>query len=175
MFSVGDHVVYGRSGVCEVKDIVKRENPATGAVCDYYTLSPLAKQGTIYTPVNNPKVFIRPVISADEANQLIDMIPDMQPEAVRGSSTQQLIEHYRELMNTHDCADLIGLVVSAHAKQEYAEAHNRNFGHIDRRFMEEASDLITTEFSIALGIPKEDVNDYIAARVEKIEDAVEKD
>ncbi|MGN0034792.1 MAG: CarD family transcriptional regulator [Coriobacteriales bacterium] len=166
MFAIGDYVIYGRSGVCEVADIVRRENPATGDLCDYYALSPVARQGTIYTPVDNKKVFMRPVISSEKANALIDEIPSIEPHAIRGSSTQQLIENYRSLMSSHDCADLIGLVVSAHAKQEYAEQHNRNFGHIDKRFMQEAEELISAEFSIALGIPKEDVNDYIAKRVE---------
>lgn len=166
MYAVGEHIVYGKSGVCEVTDIVKRKNPADETLCDYYVLQPIGRKGTIYTPAVNPKVFMRPIITAEEANRLIDTIPSMKPQAEYHQSTQQLVEHYRNLIGTHDCADLIGLVISAHAKKEYAAEHNRNFGHIDKQFMDQASDLISTEFGMALGIPKEDVDDYIANRVE---------
>lgn len=166
MYSTGSHIVYGRSGVCKVCDIVKRKNPADDTMCNYYVLQPLGRKGTIYTPADNPKVFMRPVISAEEANSLIDRISSIKPEKDHHKSTQQLVEHYRSLIGSHDCADLIGLVISAHAKQEYAETHNRNFGHIDKQFMDQASDLISTEFAMALGIPKEDVDGYIANRVE---------
>lgn len=169
MYAVGDYIVYGNSGVCEVTDITKRENPLDGSICDYYVLTPLSRKGfstgTIYTPAENPKVFMRPVISADEANEIIDRIPSMTAEVYHNVSTQQLVDHYQQIMHTHDCGNLIQLVMSIHAKREYAAAHKRTFGRIDSEFMTQAEDLINTEFSIALSIPKEKVNDYIADRV----------
>ena len=166
MYAIGEHIVYERSGVCKVADIMRRENPATGEECDYYVLEPLNEKGVIYTPVDNPKVFMRPILTAEQVEELIDQIPLMKPMANDHHSTQQLIERYRTLLGSHDCSDLISLVVTTYAKKEYAEAHNRHLGNIDRQFMDQARDLISTEFGMALGIPKEEVDAYIAARVE---------
>ena len=40
------------------------------------------------------------------------------------------------------------------------------FGQVDDRFMKRAEELIFDEFSVALGIPKDEVSAYIDARVE---------
>ena len=71
MFNVGDLIIYGGTGVCRVKDIT---HPDFGMPEDrlYYILEPVYQAGTIYAPVDNGKVYMRPVISEEEANELID-------------------------------------------------------------------------------------------------------
>ena len=74
MFSKNDLVVYEDSGVCEISDICElsftEEDPRT-----YYILRPIFfKDDRIYTPVNNPKVTLRPVISREEALSILHSI-----------------------------------------------------------------------------------------------------
>ena len=63
MFRKHDFVVYENSGVCEIEDVKALSfSDAEPRLC--YILKPLfSSDGTIYTPVNNPRIFIRPVIS----------------------------------------------------------------------------------------------------------------
>lgn len=44
------------------------------------------------------------------------------------------------------------------------ESRKRKFGQVDARFMKRAENLLYGEFSVALGIPFDDVQGYIAGR-----------
>ena len=78
MFSVGDKIIYGENGVCTVESIGPLA--MSGAPKDklYYYLSPLIGSGTYFTPVDS-SAFMRPVMSRDEAEALIDSMPGIQP------------------------------------------------------------------------------------------------
>ena len=71
MFSVGDKIIYGENGVCTVESI----GPLTMAGAPkeklYYYLSPLIGSGTYFAPVDSG-AYMRPVMSRDEAEALID-------------------------------------------------------------------------------------------------------
>lgn len=86
MYNVGDLIMYGGTGVCEVKDITRPDFGGTTVEQDYYILQPLYQSGTIYAPVDNEKVFTRPVISAQEADDLISIIPEVHTEIYKSSS-----------------------------------------------------------------------------------------
>lgn len=167
MFEKNQLVVYGGTGVCRVRDITTPNISIAQRGQLYYVLEPLYQAGTIYTPVDSDKVSMREVISKEEAEHLIDLIPGMRAQAFTSSSVQQLAEHYGQSLQAHDCESLIELVMSIYAKKRSAESQKRRFGQVDASFMKRAEDLLYGEFSVALGIPKDTVGDYIAARVEK--------
>ncbi len=164
MFKEGDLIVYGNTGVCRVKGITTPRMDIADEDTLYYQLEPLFQQGVIYTPVDT-KVFMRQVISKETAEELINSIPGIEAEAYHGDSVQQLNEHYAAAMNNHDCATLIELTMSIYTKRANAIEHKHRFGLIDERYMKRAEDMLSSEFSIALGIPKDDVMGYIEKRV----------
>lgn len=169
MFEIGDIVVYANSGVCEIKDIATPRSRAIKKGTLYYFLKPIYGEGIIYCPVDNPKVFIRPVISREEAQRLISMIPTITAEAYHNRSTQLLSEHYGEAINSHDCAELIELVMSIYQKKQNLSGQKRKLGQVDERFMKRAQSLLYGELAVALGIDRDDVEAYIAASVENAE------
>lgn len=75
MFQKGDSVVYGNLGVCKINDLVTRQFEGLDEAHPYYVLKPLYQEGVLYVPADNPKIALRAVLTADEANQLIDSIP----------------------------------------------------------------------------------------------------
>ena len=77
MFQPGELLIYGSTGVCRVLSIDQRQDYVNGVKQNrlYYQLKPLHQVGTIYTPVDNDKVVMRPVISREDAEALIDAIP----------------------------------------------------------------------------------------------------
>ena len=168
MFHIGELIMYGNTGVCRVEELFT----ADGGRADYlekgsryYCLKPLYQTETIFTPVENSKVYMRPIISADEAERLIDTIPDIQVESLDSSSPQELKQYYQTAAKSHDCADLIALTMSIYAKRQSAELKKKKFGLVDERYMKQAEDMLHGEFSAALGIPRESVGSYIAERV----------
>lgn len=165
MYHVGDLICYGDKGVCRVADIAEQDFSGTIKGKLYYTLRPLDQDGIIYTPVDNEKVFMRPVISKEEAEKLIDMIPSIQAEPYHSKVINQLAEHYNASIKTHDCVDLIELTMSLYAKKQEVKELKRKFGVVDERFMKRAEELLFSELAVALDIPKDKVSVYIESRV----------
>ena len=119
----------------------------------------------IYTPAEGGKVPIRPVIPAEEARALLEQIPTLTPEICRGPTLQALAQHYQAAIRTHDCRELLRLMVSIRAKRHQLAAQNRRLGMVDERYMKQAERLLHGDLSVALGIPLEEVQPYIARRV----------
>ena len=168
MFQPGELVVYGATGVCRVESIQQPEphSALQGKTC--YLLKPLYQDGVIYTPVENAKVPIRPVMTREEADALIGQIPTMQTEACRAPTIQALTQHYQSVIHSGDRRDLIQLMMSVYAKQKQAEAQKRRLGMVDERYMKQAERLLYGELAAALDIPFDRVQAYIARRVEEI-------
>lgn len=167
MFQPGELIIYSNMGVCKVMEITVPSFCKVTERRQYYTLAPLEQQGTIFVPVDS-KVFMRPIITKEEADRLIDLIPSIQAEAFHSTVLQELTAHYSEALHSHDCGDLIELVMSIYAKKQYRQAKNQKFGTVDESFMKRAEDLLYGEFSVALEIPKSAVPGYIAARVKAV-------
>ena len=166
MFQPGELVVYGATGVCRVESIDRPNLTGADRGKAYYQLKPLQQDGVIYTPVENSKVSIRPVMTREEANALIDQIPTIQAEVYRAPTIQALTQHYQSAVRSHDHKDLIQLMMSIYAKQKQAEAQKRRLGMVDERYMKQAERLLYGELSAALDIPFDQVQAYIAQRVE---------
>lgn len=167
MYEVNDLIMYGSTGVCKVSNISKPDFAGSDEDRLYYVLEPLYQSGVIYAPVDNEKVFMRPVISEDEARDLIDNIPEIHTEIYKNNSMQQLTKHYQAMIDTHMCLDLLKMTKSIYLKKMDAIKENRNLGQIDKKFMKRAEDLLCGEFAVALHIPREDVQHYIEARLEE--------
>lgn len=166
MYQLGDLILYGGTGVCRVAEIVSKKPSRTEPERLYYVLEPLYQTGSITTPVENGKVFTRPVISREEANALIDQIPTIQVEAYYNQNLQQLESHYRAEMEGHSCLDLLRLTMSTYQKKTERERAKLKFGAIDRRYMERAEALLFGELAVALGIARESVRSYIQDRLQ---------
>ncbi len=165
MFKVGDLILYGSTGVCRVVDITPNGPMGTDQDHHYYELAPLYQNCTIFVPTNTTKVFMRPIITKDEAKRLVDMIPGMQVEVYNDYAMNQLTQHYKASLETHDCYDLLELCMSTYARKKAAEQQNKKFGAIDEKYMKRAEDLLFGELAAALGMDREQVNEYIAEKV----------
>ena len=169
MYQKGDLILYGGTGVCRVTDIIAKKIGRTDEERLYYVLEPLYQAGTITTPVDNDKVFTRPVITREEAIELIDRIPTIQAEAYHSQNLQQLENHYKTAMGEHDCLSLLRLTMSTYRKKQEREQKKLKFGAVDRRYMERAENLLYGELAVALGIAKDSVQEFIAERLQSLD------
>lgn len=161
MFQPGDLVVYGAAGVCRVDAITEMASTSGGKrAC--YVLDPLRQDGVIYTPVDNDKVPIRPVLSAREAEELIDRIPTIQ----LAEDQRDPARRYQSALRSGDCQDLVGVMKSIGVKRRQAEARKRPLAMADERCMRQAERNLYGELSAALDIPFEEVQAYIDRRTE---------
>jgi CarD family transcriptional regulator len=164
MYQPGDMIVYGSTGVCRVKDVAKPDFKGAAGDQLYYTLEPLYQDGMIFTPVDS-KVFMRPVITEEEAEALIDRIPTIETTPYHSSVLRELEEHYSAYLKTHDCGDLIEMTMSIYAKKKDMERQHRKFGAVDERFLKRGEDLLFGEMAVALNMEKAKVGAYIGTRI----------
>ena len=161
MYSVGDLIFYGRTGVCRVEEIVAEgRGEETRA---YYSLRPLYQKCCIRTPVSGGKVCSRPIISSQEAQTLIRRMPELEAEPYHNSNLNQLRDYYRARLEEFNCESLIRLTKSLYLKKQEAIARRRKFGAVDERFLHEAEDLLFGELAAALEIDRDQVETYIAS------------
>lgn len=168
MYKINDLIIYGSTGVCRVKDIKKSDLMDSGEKQLCYVLEPIYHDYVISTPVENTKVFMRPILTKDEAEQLIDLIPLIDVQAYHNSVLRQLEAHYKAFLDSHDCTEILKLILSLYSKKKEIEEQNRKFGQIDERFLRQAEDLLFGELSASLDIPRDKTVEYVKSRLESL-------
>lgn len=166
MYEIGERIIYGSNGVCSIEGIQMLEVPHSDEKKAYYVIKPMYQDCTIAVPVDT-KMFMRPIITQQEALCLIDSIPQMEAEPYYNSALRQLQEHYENKMSSHSCRDLIELALSLRKKKAHMMELKKKFGAIDERYLKRAEDLLFGEFSVVLEIPKTEVRQYISNRVRR--------
>lgn len=167
MYQVNDYIVYSAEGVCQVEALEEMSITGVGEKKLYYVLQPVNREGKIYTPVDT-KVFMRPVISEEQAKSLIEEMPSMVIATDGPTNSNLLREFYKKYLVNYDCTDLIHIIKITYEKGRVAESKRKKSGETDRYFLKKAEELLYNEFSIALDIPAEDVREYIATRIEQL-------
>lgn len=157
MYHPGDMIIYKTQGVCKVLDICYPEDIEASFDKLYYKLSPVFGTGYIYIPVDTT-VFMRPVISREEAENLIHRLPDIHEQMSDGKmSTVHLRNYYNSFLQTYDCETLFKLVKGIYIKTNGMQ----KIGNVDKAYLQRLEDLLYGELAVALDIPKETVIDYI--------------
>ena len=171
MFQTGELIVYGSTGVCRVEGFTGLDQPGENRGRRYYLLKPLWQDGVIYAPVDSEKVPMRPVMSREEAETLIDRMPGIPAASCQGNTAQALAQQYQSAVRQGGHQALIEMMKAIYRKRGQAEAKNRRLGLVDERYMKQAERLLYGELATALGIPYDGVEDYIAARLEETEES----
>lgn len=165
MFNIGEYIVYGNRGVCEVADVGKMSMSAMDKDKLYYTLVPVYARGSkIYSPVDNQKVAIRPIISQQEANDLIDSMPSIGYVEDVDDKKREVI--YKDAIRTGKCEELIKVIKTLNKRREIRLAGGKKFTAVDERYYNSARDCLYGELAIALDINVDDVEDYIHDRID---------
>ena len=95
MFEVGERVVYGHHGVCEIVKIDTLDMPNVPKDRQYYYLSPTTDGTSImYAPVDNPKLSIRRVMTKDDVMSLIKAMPQI--DMLNVTNDKQRENEYKE-------------------------------------------------------------------------------
>lgn len=165
MYQAGDLIIYGGEGACRVETVGPIDMAGANKKKSYYTIQPLYREGKIFVPVDTA-VFMRPVITREEADTLIRRIPEIEGEVYENRNLRMLNEHYQALLQSHDCEDMLQLIKAVYSKQKENLAAGKKPGLVDERYMKRAEDILYGELAVALEIPKDSVLDYITSVLE---------
>lgn len=171
MFQPGELIVYGSTGVCRVEGFAGLDRPGEDRGRRYYLLKPLWQDGVIYAPVDSEKVPMRRVMSRAEAETLIDRMPEIPAASCQGTTAQALARQYQSAVREGGHQALVEMMKAIYGKRRLAEAKNRRLGLVDERYMKQAERLLYGELATALEIPYDGVEEYIAARLERVSES----
>ena len=166
MYQPGDLIVYGGEGVCRIEAVGPLNLSDMKSDKLYYTLQPVYRTGMVFAPVEG-KVFMRPVISREQAEELVRSIPQVQEQHLDGRNLRAAGEYYQKMISSYDCADLVQLIKTIYRKQQNAQAAGRKGGQVDERYRKRAEDTLYGELAVALDISKNSVEDYIKKTIEE--------
>lgn len=164
MFEVGDFIIYGSNGVCRVENVGSMDMKGVPSDKMYYTLVPVYSSKTkVFTPVDNAKVIMRPVISEQEAYELIDHIKEMQGFSIEDEKNRDTV--FKEALKKCDCRELIRIIKTVYEKKLARQAEGKKMTAGDERYFKIAEENLYGEFAVALGIKKEEVGSLIEQRI----------
>ncbi len=169
MFEKGQLIIYGSTGVCIVDGIGPLDSsPATGDRV-YYTLSPFySKESRIYTPVDNQKIIMRPILTQQEAEDLIREIPQIQELWIVDEKKRE--KDYKDALAKADCHEMIRVIKTIYPRKQKRLAAGKKVTASDERYFNMAEDFLYKELAISLNMDLEKVESYIRSQVETEEE-----
>ncbi len=168
MFEKGEWIVYGNTGVCQVEDIgIPHDIPVQEKGKAYYRLNPAYEAGEIYIPVDT-SVFMRPVLSKEEADGLL-----REMSAGCGEETAQTLdEEYKKCLSDHECGEWMHLLTSLRLWEWKMKKQGKKIGKLYQRYEKRAQELLYGELSVALGIPYEELEREMERRFSELFSAI---
>lgn len=162
MFSIGDKIIYGENGVCIVEEIAPLA--MSGAPKDrlYYHLCPLVGSGKYFAPVDST-AYMRAVMTREEAEALIEAMPEIEPAICNDNRFNHVDAFYKDLFKLHSCEALVSIVKGLHSRMSERKTKSSRAEATMRR----AKDILHGELAVALDLDIQEVETYIASRLEK--------
>ena len=160
MFQIGDRVVYGIHGVCDVTD--QEEKVIDRKTVIYLVLEPLGQPGSRYlVPTHNAAAMgkIRKMLSKEELEAML------RSEAVREDcwvrDENQRKQTYRELISSGDRRKLMSMVHALYQHKKQQTELGRKVHLCDDNFLRDAEKLLTGEVSIVMGLEADEAKQYV--------------
>ncbi len=161
-FAIGDAIVYGGSGVCEIEDIrdisFYRERPQK-----YYVLKPMfaTQASVVYVPFANQEQVskIHPVISKEEAMAIISKIPIKGAKWIEDRNERK--EAFNNIVNTGSREEIVSMISLIESHRSKLAGEGKKLNAQDERILSEALRRINSEFAVALGMDPDAVDSYI--------------
>lgn len=164
MFETGEYIVYGKTGICQVMGVTTMDMEGIPKDRLYYILRPEGEtEGTIFTPVDNKKMVMRRLLTKEEAEELIDEIPDMDVLGIENEKLRE--EAYKECIRSCQCRELLRMIKTIRFRKRDRLARGKKATSTDEKYLKAAEENLYTELSMLLGIPKSQVDGYIGERI----------
>ncbi len=166
MYRKGDYVIYGCKGVCQIREVTTLNMEGIPKDRLYYEMQLVSDPGsTIFTPVEHEgsRSVMRPLLSEDEARDLLRKIPELEEEWIRDDRAREA--HYRDAVNHGDAEAILSLIRQLQLRRRARIEQGKKLPVMDSRYLKTAQDNLFQEFSIVLDASREKVESYVAERI----------
>ena len=160
MYSIGEVVLYGSNGVCEITEITTKKIGKDSI--EYYVLKPVCSDSsTLFVPTQNEMLVsrMRVVLSSDEIKDILSQKTDNE---IWIDNKAERCEKIKEIISGGDCMKLVELIrMHFHSKLQLKKG--RRLHITDERFLKEAEKMVCDEVSVVLHIDRNDVLPLVLA------------
>ena len=164
MFQIGDLLFYGTNGVCRVSEICSSPFDSTDTR-SFYKLTPISEHSTlvIFTPIDNDRVVMRPLISKEEAEALIARLGEIEKVAVAVEKYRK--DAYREAIREGAPEGFVKIIKTVRARREVFRKTRRRVPDLDNDFEFTAKNCLYGELCTVLGIPREEIHRIVTESI----------
>ena len=171
MFKKDELIMCGGHGVCRVVNVTGNPIDRLDKVRKYYVLEPVYEKGsTVYTPVDNDKVIMRKIMNKQEAEDLVERITSIDTVWIQEEKGRE--QMYKEAIRTYDCHSLVQIIKTLYLRKQSRLQEGKKVLSSDEQYLRKAEELLYGEMSLALSIPKEEVETYIKKAVHRQEGVI---
>ncbi len=160
-FKVGDYVVYGTNGVCRVDDISFTSLSPAVPPREYYFLTQIKSGSTIYVPYSSDRTNskMRPLLTKDDIASLLLEAKDKTLEWNNDRKVRSSLFHDILSKGLHD--ELIMMIRCIYMQKNELLKNKKKLSNTDSDMLFYAQSVVEDEFSFVLGVPAENVGQYI--------------
>jgi len=159
MYKKDDFVVY-KHDVCKIKDI--KENRLMGNT--YYVMTPIDDNTLIIDiPTDNRMGFLRDIIAPEEAEKLIEKIPEITP--LENINEKYIEAQYKEMLNSGSHENLIKIIKTTYLRNESRINSKKKISEKDNTYFKLAEKYLYNELAISLNKTVDEIKDYIFEKV----------
>ena len=161
-FAVGEYLVYGVSGVCEVTAICASPYDKSDPR-QYYALRPYHERSgsLIYTPAEGEMRPMRALLSGEEAEALLREAAALSPLEVPFEKMRR--DTYRRALGTLDPKDLLRILKTVEKRRCAVAGTRKRLPDVDLDFEARAKKNLLPELSLSLSVSYEEAEARLAA------------
>ncbi len=161
MYKTGDYVVKIPEGICKIESVGYPDISGMNKNKEYYILEPIKeKNSKIYLPVDSADGRIRNVVSKEDAIKFIKSIPDINQMDIPNERMRE--QEYKAAILSGDNKKIVSIIKLLYARKQERIDEGKKVTTADDRYFKQAEEMLFSELSFVLDIPKENMEQFIA-------------
>ncbi len=167
MFQIGDKVLYGIHGICQISALETRT--LNRKQTEYYVLEPLEQPGAqYYIPTQNQAAVskLKPILTQSELEEILSSDAVRQDAWIADENQRK--QRYKDMIATGDRAAMMCMIRALYEHRRVQEAAGRKFHLCDENFLRDAEKLLSSEVSLVMNIHQNQVGEYLMDKLKAI-------
>jgi len=163
MFKVGDKILYGAEGVCEIIDITEKNFNEVSAL--FYVLKPkFSNSSTFFVPTESEKLTskMKPVLSLEEIQKFVKTSCALRPwqddDALRK-------EDFKSIISGGNTEKIVSMLKAIILHKNEIERMGKKLHRADESAFKDAQKIIYEEFRLYTELTKDDIIKIISDEI----------
>lgn len=166
MFECGTMLVHPTYGVCKIVSIGKIDMKNMRDNKLYYTLIPVYdSKSKLFIPTDSEGAGLRPVLSKENAEELVSRLAEMEPITVQNEKEREKI--FKETIRSGNCEEISRIIKTLYLRKKARVNAGKKAVSMEEKYLFMAREQLYGELAVSLGIEKAGVEEYITQCIER--------